>query len=49
MNDHRLVPLLKDIDLDKGNNFIVLQQRGSHTNYGEYLSEDEKFLKMEPH
>ncbi|CAM2870691.1 phosphoethanolamine transferase [Actinobacillus equuli] len=45
MNDHRLVPLLKDIDLDKGNNFIVLQQRGSHTNYGEYLSEDEKIFK----
>ncbi|WGE89732.1 phosphoethanolamine transferase [Actinobacillus arthritidis] len=45
MNDHRLIPLLKDIDLDKGNNFIVLQQRGSHTNYGEYLSEDEKIFK----
>lgn len=45
MNDHRLLPLFEKIDLDKGKNLIVLHQRGSHTIYGEYLSEEEKVFK----
>lgn len=45
MNDHELIPLFEKIDLDKGNNFIVLHQRGSHGVYGEYLSEEEKKFK----
>lgn len=45
MNDHNLIPLFEKIDLEKGNNFIVLHQRGSHSIYGEYLSESEKIFK----
>lgn len=47
MNDHRLIPLFEKINLDDGNNFIVLHQRGSHSIYGEYLSEDEKVFKKD--
>ncbi|OOH89894.1 protein DcaA, partial [Pasteurellaceae bacterium 15-036681] len=46
MNDHRLIPLFEQINLDEGNNFIVLHQRGSHSVYGEYLSESEKIFKQ---
>ena len=45
INDHKLLPLLQKIDLDKEKNFIVLHQRGSHGPYAEYLSEEEKIFK----
>ncbi|MFY1026774.1 phosphoethanolamine transferase [Actinobacillus seminis] len=45
MHDHKLIPLFEKIDLTKGNHFIVLHQRGSHSVYGEYLSDDEKKFK----
>ena len=45
INDHKLLPLLQEIDLDKEKNFIVLHQRGSHGPYAEYLSEEEKIFK----
>lgn len=49
MNDHRLIPLFEKINLDEGNKFIVLHQRGSHSIYGEYLSESEKEFKKNNH
>lgn len=45
MNDHKLYPLLENINLNNGKNFIVLHQRGSHSPYAYYLSEQEKVFK----
>lgn len=45
MPDKKLLPHLYDINLDQGNNFVVLHQRGSHGVYGESLTEDEKIFK----
>ncbi|QGM80964.1 phosphoethanolamine transferase [Otariodibacter oris] len=45
MNDHNLLPLFEKIDLEQGNNFIVLHQRGSHTPYANYLTDEEKVFK----
>lgn len=45
MPDKKLLPHLYRINLDKGSNFIVLHQRGSHAIYGEGLTEDEKEFK----
>ncbi len=41
MHDHKLYPLLTDIDLDNGRNFVVLHQRGSHGPVGGILSKEE--------
>lgn len=43
MPDDKLLPLFHKIDLDKGNNLIVLHQRASHMPYGEFL-EDKDFI-----
>ncbi|MEH8076009.1 phosphoethanolamine transferase [Gallibacterium anatis] len=45
MPDKNLLPHLFSLNLDKGNNFVVLHQRGSHSVYGEALTEDEKIFK----
>lgn len=43
MPDDKLLPLFHKIDLNKGNNLIVLHQRASHMPYGELL-EDKDFI-----
>lgn len=49
MHDHNLFPLLENIDLSEvgggKKHFVVLHQRGSHTPYAYYLSEQEKVFK----
>ncbi|MDP8052323.1 sulfatase-like hydrolase/transferase [Pasteurella atlantica] len=45
MNDHKLLPYLDKIDFTNNKHFFVLHQRGSHMNYAEYLTEDEKMFK----
>lgn len=45
MPDKKLLPHLYDVNLDKGHNFVVLHQRGSHVVYGETLTEEEKVFK----
>lgn len=48
MPDKKLLPHLYAINLDEGNNFIVLHQRGSHGVYGEALTEEEKIFGKKP-
>ena len=45
MNDHKVLPWFKAINLNKGNNFIVLHQRGSHGPYGSLLEPGSKKFK----
>lgn len=47
MNDHNVLPYLYQMDLSKGNNFIVLHQRGSHVPYGKYLEPEQKHFKQD--
>ncbi|VGM94889.1 Phosphoethanolamine transferase eptB [uncultured Avibacterium sp.] len=42
MSDRELLPLLKKINLQEGNNFIILHQRGSHMPYGKILTAEQK-------
>ncbi|MCW9715056.1 phosphoethanolamine transferase [Avibacterium sp. 21-594] len=42
MSDRELLPLLKKIDLQGGNHFIILHQRGSHMPYGKILTAEQK-------
>lgn len=40
VNDHKLFPLLENIDFEKGNQFIILHQRGSHSPYNLRFTKD---------
>lgn len=42
MPDRELFPLLKKINLQEGNHFIILHQRGSHMPYGKILAAEQK-------
>ncbi|VEB24822.1 phosphoethanolamine transferase [Avibacterium volantium] len=42
MSDRELLPLLKKINLQNGNHFIILHQRGSHMPYGKILTAEQK-------
>lgn len=46
MPDNNLLPLFKQINLNEGNNFIVLHQRGSHAPYGSLLSDEQQIFGM---
>lgn len=41
ISDNNLIPLFDKINLNNGNNFIVLHQRGSHGPYGKWLEPNE--------
>lgn len=41
MPDEKLLPLFYKIDLNKGQNVVILHQRASHMPYGELLSEQD--------
>lgn len=45
MPDKKLLPHLYNINLNQGKHFIVLHQRGSHSVFGESLTNEEKMFK----
>lgn len=44
MPDNNLLPLFNQINLDEGNNFVVLHHRGSHAPYGDLLSDEQQIF-----